>query len=65
MSFSSEDFDDSDDNDMRIHKSPRNNPHHICVQSSTAAAHRDDDKVSTPDDEDMNRNLKGVSSRTK
>ena len=58
MSFSSEDFDDSEDNDMPIHKSPRVNPHHICVQSSTAAAHRDDDKVSTPDDEDMNRNLK-------
>ena len=65
MSFSSEDFDDSDDNDMPTHKSPRINSHHISVQSSTAAAHRDDDKVSTPDDEEMNMNLKGVSSRTK
>ena len=29
------------------------------MQSSTAPAHRDDDKVSIPDEEEMNRNLKG------
>ena len=42
---SSEDFDDSDGNDMPTHKSHKVNLHHSCVQSSKAPAHRDDDKV--------------------
>ena len=55
---SSKDSDDSDGNDAPFHKTPRVNSHHSCVQSSTAPAHRDDDKVSIPDEEEMNRNLK-------
>ena len=44
---------------MPNHKSPRVNSHHSCVQSSTAPAHRDDDdKVSIPEEDKMNRNLK-------
>ena len=58
--FSSEDSDGSDGNDMPTHKSPRVNSHHSCVQSSTAPAHRDDDKVSIPDEEEMNRNFKAL-----
>ena len=54
---SSEDSDDSD-NDTSTHKSPRVNSHHSFVQSSTAPAHRDDDKVSIPGEEEINRNLK-------
>ena len=54
---SSEDFEDSDGNDTPTHKSPKVNSHHSCVQS-TAPAHRDDDKVSIPDEEEMNRNLR-------
>ena len=57
---SSEDSDDSDGNDAPTHKSPRVNSHHSCVQSSAAPAHRDDDKVSIPGEEEMNRNLKTV-----
>ena len=34
------------------------NSHHSCVQSSTA--HRDDDKVSISDEEEMNRNLEAL-----
>ena len=30
------------------------------MQSSTPPAHRDDDKVSIPDEEEMNRNLKAL-----
>ena len=45
---------------MPTHKSPRVNLHHSCVQSSKAPAHRHDDKVSIPDEEEMKRNLKGV-----
>ena len=51
--YSLEDSDDSDDNNFPIHKSPRVNSHHSCVQSSTAR--RDDDKASIPDEEKMNR----------
>ena len=56
--FSPENSDDSDDNDTPTHKSPRVNSHHICVQSSTASAHRDNNKVSLSDEEKMDRNLK-------
>ena len=56
---SSEDFEDSDGNDTHTHKSPKVNSHHSCVQS-TAPAHRDDDKVSIPDEEEMNRNLRAL-----
>ena len=52
--FSSEDSDDSDDNNTPTNKSPRP------VQSSTSPTHRDDDKVSIPDEEEMNRNLKAL-----
>ena len=55
---SSEDFDDSDDNDTRTHKSPRINFHDSYVQLSTAAAQGNDDKVSIPDEEENNSNLK-------
>ena len=55
---SSEDSDDADDSDTPTHKSPRVNSHHSCVQLSTAPAHGDDDKVSIPDEEEMNKNLK-------
>ena len=54
---STEDSDDSDGNDMPILKSPKLDSHHSCVQSA-APAHRDNDKVSIPDEEEMNRNLK-------
>ena len=57
---SSEDSDDSDDNDTSIHKSPRVNSLHSCVQSLATGHHRDDDKVSIPDEEEMNRNLKAL-----
>ena len=40
--------DDSDSNNTPTHKSPMINSHHSCVQSSTAPAHIDDDKVSIP-----------------
>ena len=53
-----QDSDDSDDNDTPTHKSPSVNFHHRCVQSSTAPKNRDDDKVSIPDGEEMNRALK-------
>ena len=56
---SSEDSNDSDGNDTSTHKSPKVNSHHSCVQSA-APAHRDDDKVSIPDEEEMNRNLKAL-----
>ena len=56
---SSEDFDHSDGNDTPTHKSPKVNSHHSWVQSA-APAHRDDDKVSIPDEEEMNRNLKAL-----
>ena len=55
---SSEDSDDSDDRDTPTHKSPRVNSHHSWVQLSTAPAHGDDDKVSIPDEEEMNKSLK-------
>ena len=55
---SSEDSDDADNSDTATHKNPRVNSHHSCVQLSTAPAHGDDDKVSIPDEEEMNKNLK-------
>ena len=55
---SSEDFDDSDDSDTPTHKSPRINFHDSYVQLSTAPVQGDDDKVSIPDEEKNNRNLK-------
>ena len=55
---SSEDSDDSNGNDTSTHKSPRVNSHNSCVQSSTAPAYRDDEKVSSPDEEEISRNLK-------
>ena len=55
-----EDSDDSDGNDTPTNKSPRVNSHHSCVQSSTTPAHSDDDKVSIPDEKEMNRNLKAL-----
>ena len=55
-----EDSDDSDDNDPPTHKSVRVNSHYSYVQSSTALAHRDDDKVNIPDGEEMNRILKAL-----
>ena len=51
-----EDSDDSDGNDTPSHKSTKFNSHHSFVQSA-APAHKDDDKVSIPDEEEMNRNL--------
>ena len=45
---------DSDDNDTPL------NSYHNCVQSSTAPAHRDDDKVSILDEKKMKRNLKAL-----
>ena len=48
---SQEDSDDLDGNDTPTHKSPRVNSHRSCVQSSVVAHHRDDDKVSIPDEE--------------
>ena len=57
---SSEDSDDSDDNDTSTHKSPRVNSLHSCVQSLATGHYRDDDKVSIPDEEEMNRNLKAL-----
>ena len=45
---------------MSIHKSPRVNSLHSCVQSLATGHHRDDDKVSIPDEEEMNRNLKAL-----
>ena len=50
----------SEDSDTPAPKSLRVNSHHSCVQSSTLLAHRDDDKVSIPDEEEMNRNLKAL-----
>ena len=55
---SSKDFDDSDENDTPTHKSPRINFHDSYVQLSTAPAQGDGDKVSIPDEEENNRNLK-------
>ena len=57
---SSDDSDDSDGNYMPTHKSPKVNSLHICGQSPAPANHRDDDKVSIPDEEEMNRNLKAL-----
>ena len=57
---SSEDSDDSDGNDTPTHKSHGVNSHHSCVQSSTAPADRDDDKISIPYEEEINRNLKAL-----
>ena len=54
---SSEDADDSDGNHTSTHKGPRVNSHHRCVQLSKPE-HRDDDKVSILDGEEMNRNTK-------
>ena len=45
---------------MPIRKIPRVNSHHNCVQPSTVSAHRDDDKVTMPNDEEMNRTLKAL-----
>ena len=50
---SSEDFDFSDVNNTLTHNSPRVNSHHSCVQSSAAPPHRDDDKVSTSDEDEI------------
>ena len=36
------------------------NSHHSCVNSSTSAHHKDDDKVSISDEEEMNKNLKAI-----
>ena len=36
------------------------NSHHSCVHSSTSAHHKDDDKVSMSDEEEMNKNLKAI-----
>ena len=60
MKYSSEDSDNSNDNDTPTHKNPRVNSLPSCMQSSTLADHRDDDKVSIPDEEEMNRNLKAL-----
>ena len=57
---SSEDSDDSDGNDMSTHKSPMVNSLHRCGQSPAPAHHRDDDKVSIPYEEEMNRNVKAL-----
>ena len=54
-----EDSDNSNGNDTPTHKSPKVNTYHSCVQSA-APAHRDDDKVSIPDEEEMNRNLRAL-----
>ena len=43
---------------MPTHKIPRVNSLHRCGQSTAPAHHRDDDKVSIPDEEEMNSNLK-------
>ena len=52
------DSDDSDGNDTPTHKrSPKVNSHHSCVELA-APAHCDDNKVSIPDEEKINRNLK-------
>ena len=56
VSFS-EDSDGSDGNDTSTHKSPMVNSHHSCVQSATSA-HRDDDTVKIPNEEEMNTNVK-------
>ena len=53
-------FNDLDGNDTPTHNSPRVNSHHSCVQSSAPAHHRDDDKVSIPNEKEMNRNLKAL-----
>ena len=45
---------------MPTHKSRRVNSHHSCLLSSTAPAQRVDEKVSIPDEEEMNRNLKAL-----
>ena len=45
---------------MPIRKIPRVNSNHSCVQSSTVSAHRDDDKITMPNDEEMNRTLKAL-----
>ena len=52
-----EDSNDSDGNHTPTLKSPNVNSHHSCMQLA-ALAHRDDDKVSIPDEEEMNRNLR-------
>ena len=57
---SAEDSDNSDGNDTPPHKRPRANSFHSCVQPSTTLAHRGDDKVSVPDEQEMNRNLKAL-----
>ena len=56
---SSEDSNDSDGNDTPTYKSLKVNSHHSCAQS-TAPSQRDDDKVSIPDEEEMNRNLRAL-----
>ena len=50
---------DSDD-DKPTHKCLTGNSHRSCLQSSTAPPHRDVDKVSMPDEERLNRNLKAL-----
>ena len=57
---SSEDSDNSDGNDTPSHKSPEVNSHYSCVQSATLAQRDDDDKVSIPDGEKMNKNLRAL-----
>ena len=52
MKYSSEDYDNSNDNDTPTHKSPRVNSLPSCMQSSALADQRDDDKVSIPDEEE-------------
>ena len=62
--LSLEDADDLDNNNTPSHKSLRVNFQHSCVQSSTAQAHRDDDKVSIPDEEEMNWNLEALQGKS-
>ena len=57
VSFS-EGFEDSNDNGTPTHNSPRINSHtNVC---SHQQHHRDDDKVSIPDEKETNRNLKAL-----
>ena len=62
--LSLEDADDLDNNNTPSHKSLSVNFQHSCVQSSTAQAHRDDDKVSIPDEEEMNWNLEALQGKS-
>ena len=62
--LSSEDSNNSDDNYKPTHKSLSVNSPHSFVESSTAPVHRNDDKVSIQDEEEMNRNLKALQSES-